>query len=181
MNQEPKRFEPQESPSSGMAQAVDSQNIWYKNKILWICLAVPLLSLAMGFVTLFVAIQSGKSPVLEGYYKEGFAPKQIAKSALAKHIKAEIVEGVLLVHDPEGISQQAPLWLKFEHPTLEAQDQLFELKGTYQDGIGHYPLNPAMMEMLKRQHWYLRLYDQNQRWQIKGLAHPLRSHIRLEA
>lgn len=176
MSDESKRFEAE----ANQAQ-VAAQNIWYKNKILWVCLAVPLFSLFMGFVTLWVAIGSGKSAVLDGYYKDGFAPKQVTKSALARDVRGEVVDGVLVMKDPNGVTQNQTLFLKLEHPTLEAKDQVFELKGKYENGIGHYPLNPAIPPLLKDQHWYLRVYDQSQRWQIKGQAHPFKSEIVLEA
>lgn len=175
MIEETKRFEATDEQAK-----LAAQNIWYKNKILWVCLAVPLFSLFMGFVTLWVAIGSGKSAVLDGYYKEGFAPKQVAKSALARDVRGEVVGGVLVITDPSGVTQNQTLFLKLEHPTLEAEDQLFELKGKYEGGVGRYPLNPAVLEMLK-QHWYLRVYDQSQQWQIKGQAHPLKSGVVLEA
>lgn len=137
---------------------------WYKNYILILMIFLPLFSVAGSIATLVLAIKSDQSAVMQGYYKDGLAPRQLAASAKSLQIRGEIAQGVLSLQGSE-----APvLLLKLEHPTVDDKDLYFEVARNAQ---GQYPLNPAILQHLQMYRWYVQLSDQGQTWRISGEAH----------
>lgn len=137
---------------------------WYKNYILLLIIAIPTFSVTGSMITLSLALSSTESPVLEGYYKEGLAPKKAVVREQGIH--ARIVRGMLII-DRKTPSRE-PLKLKLEHPTLAEKDVFVVLEAGAPDV---YPLDEQTLRRMREQRWYLRLYDQNQTWEIKGEAH----------
>lgn len=136
---------------------------WYKNHIMLLMIFLPLLSVAGSVATLVLAIRSNESAVMQGYYKDGLAPRQLAASAKSQQIYAEIAEGVLKVYGSEA----PKLSLKLEHPSIDNKDQYYEIT---RDALGQYPLNPAILQNLQMQRWYVQLSDVEQTWRISGEA-----------
>lgn len=137
---------------------------WYKNHILLLMIFLPLFSVAGSITTLVLAVRSDESAVMQGYYKDGLAPRQLVASAKSQQIRAEIAAGVLHIQGNE-----APiLLLKLEHPSIDDKDQYYELA---RDALGQYPLNPAIVQNLQMQRWYVQLSDPEQTWRISGEAH----------
>lgn len=138
----------------------------YKNHIFLLVIILPLLSVVGSFTLLYIALKHNESPVLEGYYKDGLSPQKMKISAQSKQITATINNGILTLKSAE--TSEKPLKLKLEHPTLAERDQYIELKAI---APNTYALDTETKRQLKIQRWYLRLYDQDKHWEIKGEAH----------
>ena len=147
----------------------------YKNHIFLLAIFLPIFAVIGCFITLFLAIKSSHSGVLEGFYKDGLAPRKKAEAAISKNINAELYQGILEIK--ANINFNEPLILKLEHPSLEKEDKFFELT-TQRANI--YPLNPQIMTLLKKQRYYLKLYDKKETWQIKGVSSPELEKISLK-
>lgn len=141
---------------------------WYKNHILWLIIMLPLASVSGSFVLLSIAITHNDSPVLEGYYKDGLSPKKMATTAESEHIIANINGGLLTLKVDKSVAPKT-LNLKLEHPTLASKDKYLTLTET---APGVYPLDAQTQKALRIQHWYLRLYDYDKTWEIKGETPP---------
>lgn len=138
---------------------------WYKNYILLLIIALPMLSVAGSFALLFTALSHNDSSVLEGYYKDGLSPKQMAKTALSHQMTANITGGVLTIKRNNGSDDTVQL--KLEHPTLTAKDIVVNLKAI---APNTYPLPAETLRQLRIQRWYLRLHDVQKTWEIQGQA-----------
>lgn len=137
---------------------------WYKNYILILMIFLPLFSVAGSIATLVLAIKSDESAVMQGYYKDGLAPRQLVASAKSQRIRAEIAQGILTLQG----SEEPVLLLKLEHPTLDTKDQSYEIA---RNAAGQYPLNPAILQHLQMQRWYVQVSDKALTWRISGEAH----------
>ena len=147
----------------------------YKNHIFLLAIFLPCFAVIGCFITLFLAIKSSHSGVLEGFYKYGLAPRKKAETAISKNINAIIEKGILEIK--ANLNFTEPLILKLEHPSLEKEDRYFELN-TERANI--YPLNPQIMPLLNKQRYYLKLYDKKETWQIKGVSSPELEKIALK-
>lgn len=143
------------------------QKPWYKNHVLLLIIAIPLASVAGSFFTLYLALSSERSSVIDSYYKQGVSPNMQHYQANNLIIR---IEGNLL--RVENLAAPVPLVLTFEHPTLANEDRRFILQAA-QPGL--YPLPVEARDSLYGQKWYFKVEPQDggqARWQQRGHFNP---------
>lgn len=140
---------------------------WYKNHILLLIIIIPALSVTGSFYTLYRALASEKSSVIDSYYKQGVTPGK--HNYAAKNLSIRVEKGILYV---EGLQESPPLLFTFEHPTIARQDMRFILQAIQP---GFYPLPIEAQEKLYSQKWYFKVEpeaaDENA-WQQRGHFAP---------
>lgn len=145
----------------------ETQKPWYKNHILLLIIAIPLMSVSGSFYTLYRALSSQKSSVIDSYYKQGLTPGKHHYAHESLGIRIE--KGVMHV---EGLAQPLPLSLTFEHPTLAKEDLQFTLQAV-QPGL--YPLPAEAQSKLYSQKWYFKIEPESaseSHWQQRGHFSP---------
>lgn len=135
-------------------------NIWYKNPLVWLLIAIPFLTVCGSFYTIYLAVSSKESPVLESYKKQGLAPVKMSRKDT--EITA-LLNPYLLVLNADPVLTE-PLILTFEHPTRASMDWTVHLN----------PQTPNIYELPLRvkealaERWYLQITPMDKRWHIKG-------------
>lgn len=146
----------------------DPQRPWYKNPILLFIIAIPLLSVLGSFFTLYLALTSDKSSVIDSYYKQGVTPGMHRYADEKLELRLE--QGLLHV---QGLSGTPDLLFVFEHPTLSRLDEPFVLHAV-QPGL--YPLPADAQRKLYTQKWYFKISphsaDSANTWQQRGHYNP---------
>lgn len=136
---------------------------WYKNHILWLIIFFPVFSMVGSITMLVISIRAHEAPIMDGYYKDGLAPKQQEGSLESKVTSARIERGLLYLNSENFYPE---LILKLEHPIRSAEDKIFELQ---LNAASSYTLPPELLFVLREEgHWYLLLYPLDNRWQIQG-------------
>lgn len=131
----------------------ETQKPWYKNHILLLIIAIPLMSVSGSFYTLYRALSSQKSSVIDSYYKQGLTPGKHHYAHESLVIRIE--KGVMHV---EGLPEPQKLLLTFEHPTLASEDKQYLLTPV-QPGL--YPLPADAQKALYQQKWYFKIEPQH--------------------
>lgn len=144
------------------------QKPWYKNHIFLLMIIIPALSVAGSFFTLYLALSSEKSSVIDSYYKQGVTP---GKHHYAhENLAIRLEKGILHV---QGLSENVPLIFTFEHPTLAREDLRFALQAI-QPGL--YPLPAEAQNKLYAQKWYFKIEPDvaadTPHWQQRGGFDP---------
>lgn len=139
---------------------------WYKNHILWLIIIIPLSSVAGSFYTLYRALSSERSSVIDSYYKQGVSPNMQHYQDKALNIRIE--KNILYV---ENLTQPAALVLTLEHPTLGREDRQYTLQAAQP---GFYPLPGDALDKLYTQKWYFKIepQDSDEHWQQRGHYNP---------
>jgi len=158
----------------------NAQIPWFRQRWLWFLLSIPICSVILSSMMVFVAVVGQDTMVSDNYYKDGMAinrtiEKDLRADALALHPLISI-EGssITLKFDPKNTSQtkQAFLRLKLHHPTIEQQDadiKLLPTQGLIYTGELPFP-------MIGRR--YLDLYAFDNSWRIREeITLPLKNHM----
>lgn len=145
----------------------EAQKPWYKNHIFLLIITIPFVSVAGSFFTLYLALSSERSSVIDSYYKQGVSPNM--QHYADKAVQMRLAGGLLHV---QHLPDSPPLVLTFEHPTLAREDRQYALVAI-QPGL--YPLPPEALEALYAQKWYFKVEPQTQSgdyWQQRGHFNP---------
>jgi len=141
---------------------------WYKEKLVWLIIAIPGTSIIMGIVIITLAVSGRDSLVKDEYYKEGrLINFELRKDQFAKHLGLQAtlsIENQLItvaLEGAEGFEVPALLKLSVIHPTLENAD--LNLILVY-DGKFYTSTLPLMDEGRR----YLQLTDAGSSWRLKG-------------
>lgn len=141
---------------------------WYKNHILLLIITIPLLSVVGSFFTLYLALSSQKSSVIDSYYKQGVTPAMHHYAAQTLTLRLE--GGLLHV---SGLQDTPALEFVFEHPTQAQFDQQYILQAV-QPGL--YTLPPQALSNLYSHKWYFKVSPHNadaaHLWQQRGHYDP---------
>lgn len=140
---------------------------WYKNHIFWLIVIIPFLSVTGSFFTLYLALSSERSGVIDSYYKQGVSPNM--QHYQENNVELRIEGGIL---HARNLPDSPPLSIVFEHPTLSREDRQYSLSAI-QPGL--YPLPPAALEALYSQKWYFKIEPQHgdgAYWQQRGHFNP---------
>lgn len=169
------------SPSDRQPAGVDARP-WYRQLWPWLLLSVPAASIILGIVMLALALRTDDGLVVDDYYKQGLGINEVLDKkahAAALGLRAQLTfsddrRGVrVLLHG--GSTQQAPLLLRFVHPTRAGEDQnltLHPLGGTMYEGT---------VAALSAGRWHIVLEDQDATWRLSGTWHTSASQLTLEA
>ncbi len=137
---------------------------WYRQPYVWLLIAFPAISVAAGFTTLFLAINSDDGLVVDDYYKRGM---EINRELDRDHAAAARGLGATVELEPDaplfrilltaGAGQAAPANLKvsFLHHTRAGFDRTVNA-ALLPDSAGAPPyLYQARTPELVRGHWDL--------------------------
>ena len=156
---------------------------WRQVPIVWMIIAIPLTSVVVGFIMLWLAISSNDGLVFDDYHQQGKEINRVlARDAMANRLgigaKIELLpeSGLLelsLSYEQAFILPEI-LSLRFLHPTRAGEDVHLSLQriGT-SEYIGDFP-------RLGAANWIVQL--ETSEWRINGFARmPGSNLIRLEA
>ena len=141
---------------------------WYKNYILILIIIVPFLTVCGSAVTIYLALSSKESSVMESYQKQGLAPGKhsIYANDIAITGNLDPAQVVITLDTEPPISE--PLTLVLEHATRADADQTHTLQAF---APNTYPLTDKLINTLIGQKWYVRLRPaENPTWELQGIS-----------
>ncbi|MBB4011105.1 FixH family protein [Niveibacterium umoris] len=145
-----------------------SQRPWYREPWPWILFGLPGIVVIASLVTLFIAIRSSDSLVVEDYYKEGLAinrtlSRQDAARAAGLSGTLTISGGgaAFALRANAGFSMPARLRLHLAHPTDARLDQLIMLERADD-------LYRGVMQPVGAGRWRFLIEDESRKWRISG-------------
>lgn len=156
---------------------------WRQQPMVWMIIAIPLSSVLVGFLMLWLAIDSNDGLVFDDYHQQGKEINRVLeRDAMASRLglKAKIAllpeshRLELSLSYRNGLTLVDTLWLRFLHPTRAGEDIHMPVQrvGT-RLYIGELPL-------LSSGKWIVQL--ETDEWRINGFAMiPGNNLIRLEA
>ena len=143
-----------------------SNKPWHKQPWVWFLLSIPITSVVLSSIMVYVAVIGKDSLVSDNYYKDGMGINQTIEQdrlALELDIVATIsVENktVIVSIESEKMPTQAFLTLKLLHPTVSEKDITIQLLPTASGFIGDLPVS------IKGRR-YLDLYSFDESWRIR--------------
>ncbi len=154
---------------------------WYKEKWVWLLIAIPSASIIFGIFMLTMAVKGKDSLVRDDYYKDGLMINQeLEKDQMAYELglSADLeLDGTLVTVTLSSNKVIAPgelIKLRLLHPTLADHDTELMMVS---DGI-HFRAN-IESEISGRR--YIQLSNQSEDWRLKGESwFPSDQPIRLE-
>ncbi|UJF23985.1 FixH family protein [Suttonella sp. R2A3] len=137
---------------------------WYKNYILILAISIPLLTVAGSMFTIYLAISSKDSAVIETYQKQGLTPGKRSVYPNEIAITGDISNGALTLTTDPAIEE--PLTLILEHATRANLDQELTLNA-FSPNV--YPISDRTVEDIKGNKWYVKVHPSNDpQWEMVG-------------
>lgn len=144
---------------------------WYREPWPWLLMVMPAIALVSGFTTLWLAVTSNNSLVVDDYYREGKAINlQIARdqAALAHGVQASLTLGVdgasVRLRAADGMALPAALAVRLFHPTEAQLDRSYQLSAS---GGGLYAVHdPRPAPATVR--WRVQIEPQGGDWRLVG-------------
>ena len=142
---------------------------WYQEPLVWFLIAIPLSSVLVGMVVLWVAVDTDDGLVVDDYYKRGLAiNKTLDRDLVARqHVLNSNLRFVhdfdqihLVLNAEETFEHPPEIHLGFYHATKKGFDQ--EIKLTRISDKGY---SGALPELIKGR-WYLTLFHDH--WRLTG-------------
>ena len=156
---------------------------WYRHKLVWMLIAIPLSAVLFGILMLTLAIQSDDGLVDDDYYKHGKEINRVLKRDQAATLYGLHAEATLDVERHalrvQLASQTLPrppaaLEVKFLHATRAGNDALIRIEHVG-DGVYH-----ATLPKLAPGHWHIQLGADN--WRLTGdFQYPADHRVTLDA
>ncbi|WJW75635.1 FixH family protein [Thiohalobacter sp. IOR34] len=145
---------------------------WYRQFWPWFLIALPASAVIGGLATVYIAVQSQDSLVVDDYYKEGLAINQaldrehraaeLGLSGLLRFLPEQSELRITLNGDNATLSTLDHLELHLVHPTRAELDRSLILernaRGEYVAGISAAPAA----------RWYLQLQPASGEWRLTG-------------
>lgn len=150
---------------------------WYREKLVWLLIAPPAVSIAVGMTMLYLAIASSDGLVVDDYYRQGKAINQVLKRdeaarSYAAHAELTMANDEVALTLAGTAATQATVQLKFLHATRDVHDVTLALTRAA-DGRYHATLPP-----LPHGRWYVQLEGND--WRLLGsMVLPQDRHIAL--
>ena len=150
---------------------------WYRQRWLWFVLSVPICSVILSSIMVYVAVVGKDSLVSDNYYKDGMEINQtIEQDELARTLSLAPVlsiskDGVASVQfSSNKLPAQPFVTLKILHPTVADNDVSVKLLPTERGYMGDIPQNLSGRR-------YIDLYAFDQSWRIREEVYlPVDSH-----
>lgn len=140
---------------------------WYRQRWLWFILSIPICSVILSSIMVFVAVKGKDSLVSDNYYKDGMEINQtIEQDIRARELGLRPLVTVtedgmaLLKFESDALSQQPFVTMNIIHPTLSERDISVKLLPTEKAYIGDIPNG------LSGRH-YLDVYAYDRSWRIR--------------
>ncbi|MCU0977481.1 MAG: FixH family protein [Steroidobacteraceae bacterium] len=155
---------------------------WHREPWVWLIIAIPLVTVVGGFVTLGLAIQTRDELVTDDFRKEGVAiyadPRRDAAAAqlgVSAELAVDRAGGRInaTLDMPRG---EAPpeLLLVLSHATRAEYDHMVVLRRS-EDGY------TGRLDRFESGRWYLELTPRSRAWRLKGVLEPEKDGVlRLE-
>lgn len=169
--------------SKGKQVMINTANTvpWYKEKWVWLIIAIPGMSVFLGIIMITVAVSGRDSLVKDDYYKEGrMINLELKKDQLANHLGLSASMTIskrnisVVLQGEERFEQPSMVRLQFIHPTLADTDLDFMLIKNGSEYAGELP-------ELATGRRYIHLTDHPSSWRLKGEAWlPAADHILLQ-
>lgn len=142
---------------------------WYRHFWVWVVAGLPLVTIAAGVYTLFLAGEHPDALVVDDYYREGLAiNRRLEREATARalairaRLQLDLAQGTLALEPEHGFGRPRPtLVLSFIHPTLRERDREFVLHAESDSGIYH-----ADGVNIGTGLWHIRLRASEADWQL---------------
>lgn len=147
---------------------------WYRHRWPWLLAIAPAAALLGGAVTLWLAVTTSDSLVVDDYYREGRAiNQQLARDRLAAELglRAELrfepgtagaASGVALQLAAErGSGWPSELGLRIVHATIASLDREYRLEHV---GNGRYRAAGSAPQAIG--HWLVQLEDAGRTWRL---------------
>jgi len=138
-----------------------------KSVYVWMLIAIPLSSVIMGGVLLWLAISSFSGMVADDYYERGLQINQdLSRDQAARDVRihGRLRTGVdatrMTVQGAAAFQEPATVTLSFSHATRAGLDRVLELR---REGAGHYRGSGVKLAPGR---WYIQASAGN--WRITG-------------
>ena len=140
---------------------------WYQNPVLVLVLAIPLLAVVMGSVTLYLAFSGADTLVKDNYYREGLAINQEfdtekQAAALQIHAMLTVSQSEVAATLQSDAPHPAELQLALLHPLLPEHDRELVLArqadGSYRAILPEVPVGS----------YHIRLGNDEQGWLLRA-------------
>lgn len=160
---------------------------WYKQFWPWFLITIPLISMILGGVIVYLALTSENSMVSDDYYKEGKAINvSLQKSRMAKQLNLvaglQINGSSILVSFKQALPPDpAAIKLDFFHATMESKDFAVMLtRDANGDYRGTFPvLEDGTQSPVGK--WQLTITPFDESWKIQNqVGFPINGEIILE-
>lgn len=156
-----------------MSPPVPASRPWYREPWVWLIIAIPLATVAGGFVTLGLAVRSGDELVHDDFRKEGIAiyadPRRDAAAAelgVSAALSVERDDGrIAVVLELPNREPPSELLLVLSHATRAEYDHMVPLRGSGGRYLGR-------LERMEPGRWYLELTPRNRAWRLRGVLEP---------
>ena len=156
----------------------DASKPWYQQRWLWFVLSVPITSVILSSIMVYVAVMGRDTLVNDNYYKDGMEINQtinqdLLADELALRPRVSITsQGQASVHfSSSKLPKQAFVTLKIVHPTVGSEDILVKLLPTADGFMGDVP---SSLEGRR----YIDLYAFDESWRIREeVVLPLKQHV----
>jgi hypothetical protein len=141
---------------------------WYRYPIVWLVIAIPLLTVPAGLTTVWVAMRGADVVVADDFRVDGLAinrdpVRDAAARALAVHATLSVAEGSVTVALREGgAAVPARLVLLLSHATRATEDREVRLARTGERTFA------GDLGSLAAGHWYLELAPPDRAWRLTG-------------
>lgn len=153
-----------------MNRTLHDKSPWWKERMVWLIIALPLSAVVAGIATVFIAAHNPDDMVKAEYVKEGLAvdaPRTSLDKAASMGLKATLTNhgGLLSLHVTGRTVLPQTLILTLVHPTQAKLDQqipmTFAGQGTYQ----------ARIDLTGQGKRHLTLMPPDKSWQMVGVWH----------
>ena len=144
---------------------------WRQEPIVWMIIAIPMSSVLVGFLMLWLAINSNDGLVFDDYHQQGKEINRVLeRDSMAKRLGIEAQIALLpeshrlelSVSSRNALNLPDRLSLRFLHPTRAGEDIHLQLqRAKTSDYIGEFP-------KLGKGKWIVQL--ETDEWRINGIA-----------
>lgn len=136
---------------------------WYKNYILLLIIFIPFATVCGSMLTIYLAVKSKESPILEDYYKVGLSPQKRFATVTDITAVINLEKGTVTVNrTPVSIE---PLTLNMQHASKAALDKQAILHAS---APNTYPLPKMLLGIIPGATWYFYLSPADGSWRIQG-------------
>lgn len=151
-----------------MTQTTDAGRRWHREPLVWLVIAIPLLTVFAGLTTVVVANRQADSVVVDDFRKDGLAINQDPRrddAARRLGVAAELTAVDTALHvvlAPGAAERPAKLVVLLSHATRAELDRLLTLE---RGADGEYR---AVVPSLPAGHWHVEITPADREWRLTG-------------
>lgn len=151
-----------------MTHSTDAERHWHREPLVWLVIAIPLLTVFAGITTVVVANYRADTVVVDDFRKEGLAINQDPRrdeAAQRLGVAAEVTAVDTALHvvlAPGRAAPPAKLVVLLSHATRAELDRMLTLE---RGADGEYR---AVTPPLPAGHWHLEITPADREWRLTG-------------